>query len=355
MSLYNGRDAVLIIDDEDVNRELLKAQLEAAGVKTLEATGGVEGLSIIEQLGSELGAVLLDLHMPKMNGFEVLRRARAANQQRHLPIIVVTAATDRNSRRLAAGMGADEFLTKPVDQVELVAKVRNAIKLRRLLRRTVSMQGVLDGIAVAIEARDRYTEDHTLRVAAYSLGLAEALDLPFDVRLPLLEGALLHDVGKVAVPDSILLKEGRLSEEEFQLMQRHVAVGADICAAMGVEAIVTQVVRHHHERFDGHGYPDRLAGERIPLVGRIAAVADAFDAMTSNRPYRSAFTWDAAIGELKVGRGGQWDPTVVDAFLDVLSVNHHLMEAARMGGTRLKQMLALRRDHLASHLDIGTA
>ncbi len=355
MDLRSSRDAVLIIDDEAVNRELLKAQLEAAGVKTLEAPSGLEGISIIEQLGGELGAVLLDLHMPRMNGFEVLRRVRAGNDRRHLPIIVVTAATDRDSRRLAAGMGADEFLAKPVDQVELVAKVRNAIKLRRLLRRSISVQSVLDGLAVAIEARDRYTEDHTLRVAAYSLGLAEALDLPLDVRLPLFEGALLHDVGKVAVPDSILLKEGRLSEEEFHIMQRHVAVGADICAAMGVEAIVTQVVRHHHERFDGDGYPGRLTGVQIPLVGRIAAVADAFDAMTSNRPYRTALSWDAATSELKEGRGGQWDPTVVDAFLDVLSLNHHLMEAARMGGTRLKQMLALRRDHLASDLDIGTA
>ncbi len=355
MSSAPERNAVLIIDDEEVNRELLRTQLEIAGVQTLEATGGVEGVSIIERLGGELGAVLLDLHMPTMNGFEVLRRARASNQRGHLPIIVVTAASDRDSRRRAAALGADEFLTKPVDQVELVAKIRNAIRWRRLYRRMIGIQGVLDGLAVAIEARDRYTEDHTLRVAALALGLAEALDVPTEFRMQLLEGALVHDVGKVGVPDAILLKEGRLTGEEYAIMQRHVAIGAQICAAIGVDEVMAQVVRHHHERFDGKGYPAGLAGERIPLVGRIAAVADAFDAMTSNRPYRSAMTWEAAVSELREGRGSQWDPAIVDVFLDVLGTNAHLVEAVRMGGSRLQQLLALRRGEMASRLDIPLA
>lgn len=346
------RDAVLIIDDEAVNRELLRAQMEHAGVRTLEAPGGLEGTAIIEQFGGELGAVLLDLHMPRMNGFEVLRRARAADLPGHLPIIVVTAASDRDSRRRAAAVGADEFLTKPVDQVELVAKIRNAIRWRRLFRRMISVQGVLDGLAVAIEARDHYTEDHTLRVAMYALGLAEALDLPHDTRLQVLEGALVHDVGKIGVPDAVLLKEGRLTHEEYELMKRHVLIGVQICETMGVDTVSGHVVRHHHERFDGTGYPDGLAGERIPLVGRIAAVADAFDAMTSNRPYRSALTWDRAIHELEDGRGSQWDPTVVDAFLHVVAVNEHVMEAAREGGSRLQHLLTIRRRHLLSRMDI---
>ncbi len=345
------RDAVLIIDDEAVNRELLRAQLENAGVRTLEASGGFEGTVIIEQFGGELGAVLLDLHMPKINGFEVLRRARAADLPGHLPIIVVTAAGDRDSRRRAAAMGADEFLTKPVDQVELVAKIRNAIRWRKLFRRMINVQGVLDGLAVAIEARDHYTEDHTLRVAMYALALTEALDLPLDTRLQVLEGALVHDVGKIGVPDAVLLKEGRLTAEEYELMKRHVVIGAQICEAMGVDTVSGHVVRHHHERFAGGGYPDGLAGDRIPLVGRIAAVADAFDAMTSNRPYRSALSWDAAIGELKAGRGDQWDPAIVDMFLNVVAVNAHVMEAAREGGSRLKHLLGLRREHLLLRLE----
>ncbi len=346
------RDAVLIIDDESVNRELLKAQLEIAGVKTLEATGGVEGLSIIERVGGELGAVLLDLHMPKMNGFEVLRRARVANLRGHLPVIVVTAADDRQSRRRAAAMGADDFLAKPVDQIELVAKIRNAIRLRRLFRRMIGIQSVLDGLAIAIEARDSYTEDHTLRVAAYANCLGEALELPLEVQLQLLEGALIHDVGKVGVPDAILLKEGRLTAEEYEIMQQHVVIGARICEAIGVDAVVTQVVRHHHERFDGKGYPDALSGRRIPIVGRIAAVADAFDAMTSTRPYRTALDWDAALRELQEGSGTQWDPEVVDALLTLLARNEHLVQAVRSGGTRLKQLLVLRRERMGSRLDL---
>ncbi len=346
------RDAVLIIDDEAVNRELLRAQLEAAGVRTLEASGGLEGIAIIERLGTELGAVLLDLHMPRVDGFEVLRRARAANLPGHLPIIVVTAASDRDSRRRAAAVGADEFLTKPADQIELVAKVRNAIRWRRLFRRMISVQGVLDGLAIAIESRDHYTEDHTLRVSMYSLCLAEALDLSLDTRLQVLEGGLVHDVGKIAVPDAILLKEGKLTPEEYEMMKRHVLVGAQICEAMGVDAITVQLVRHHHERFDGNGYPDGLAGERIPLAGRIAAVADAFDAMTSNRPYRSALSWEAATNELKGGRGSQWDPAIVDAFLEVVATNDHVMGAAREGGSRLHHLLRLRRAHLLTRLEV---
>ncbi len=348
------RDAILIIDDEAVNRELLRAQLENAGMQTLEASGGLEGIAIIEQFGGELGAVLLDLHMPRMNGFEVLRRARAAELPGHLPIIVVTAASDRDSRRRAAAVGADEFLTKPVDQVELVAKIRNSLRLRRLFRRMISVQGVLDGLAVAIEARDHYTEDHTLRVSMYALGLAESLDLPVDTRLQVLEGALVHDVGKIGVPDAVLLKAGRLTPDEFDLMKRHVTVGVQICEAMGVDTVSGHVVRYHHERYDGAGYPDGLVGERIPLVGRIAAVADAFDAMTSTRPYRSARTWEAATEELQAGRGSQWDPAVVDTFINVVATNEHIMEAAREGGSRLKQLLSLRRRHLLDRLEAGT-
>lgn len=348
----DARDAILIIDDEPVNRELIKAQLATANVRTLEAGGGAEGAAIIESIGNELGAVLLDLHMPRVSGFEVLRRARAANLRGHLPMIVVTAASDRDSRRRAAAMGADEFLTKPVDQVELVAKVRNAIRLRRVFRRMISIQGVLDGLAVTIEERDHHTKDHTLRVAAYALGLAEAVGLPMETQFHLVEGALLHDLGKVGVSDIILLKEGRLTPEEYRLMQAHVEIGTRICGAIGMDAAVLEVVRHHHERYDGQGYPDGLAGERIPIVGRITAVADAFDAMTSNRPYRSALTWDEATGELREGRGTQWDPWLVDSFLEVLEQSTHLIECAKVGGSRLRQLLDIRREHIISRLDL---
>lgn len=346
------RDAILVIDDDPVNRQLVRAQLEVSGHQVLEATGGTEGAALIEQLGNSLGAVILDLHMPHMSGFDVLERARSQVLHGHLPIIVVTAAGDRDSRRRAAALGADEFLTKPVDQIELVAKIRNAIRLRRLFRRMISIQGVLDGLAVTIEERDHYTEDHTLRVAVYATWISDALGVPLDTQLQLMEGALLHDVGKVGVADSVLLKEGRLTPEEYGLMQRHVEIGAKICASIGVDEVVIQVVRHHHERFDGGGYPDHLSGEGIPLVGRIAAVADAFDAMTSNRPYRKAKTWDEAIAELEDGKGTQWDPRIVDSFIRLLFSDLHLKDAVRIGGSRLKEMLAVKRQQAISRLDI---
>lgn len=341
------RDAILVVDDNDQTRSLFEAYLASAGHDVVLASGGGEAIALVGRLGPDLGAVILDVHMPVISGFDVLRSVRARSGDDHLPIIVATADGDRTTKRRAAALGADEFLSKPVDQVELVARVRHLVRLRQVSRRMVSVQGIIDGLAAAIEERDSYTEFHTLRVAAFAARTAEALDMPPEFRLPLIEGAIIHDIGMIGVPDTILQSPRVLTQEEFQLVRQHVETGVRILSSIARDSIMLQVVRHHHERYDGTGYPDSLSADRIPLAARIVAVADSFDAMTSDRPYRPGHDWDEARRLLTVDAGRQWDPQIVHAFLRSVDADPILLEAARHGGRQLRQLVHLWRERLA--------
>jgi len=345
------RDAILIVKEHEPTRRLLADYLQSAGHQAVQAAGGLEAIGAISRYGNELGAVLLDLHMPGVSGFEVLRQIRSDMHLDQLPVIVVTAECDRDVRRRAAAMGADEFLPEPVDQVELVARVRHLLHVRGLWRRMISAQGMLDMLAAAIERRDRYTGDHAHRVAAFAVRTAEALGLEPQVRLPILEGAIIRDVGMVTVPDAILHSPRALSEVELTVVQRHVIEGVAICHRLDPDSILLQIVRHHHERWDGTGYPDHLRGRSIPVGARIVAVCDAFDAMVSERPYRSAMPWSEAHLALQAGAGTQWDPDAVAALQRVLASDGPLVEAAHLGGQRLTQMLTSWRDRLARQVD----
>lgn len=346
-------NSVLVVEDRDVDRELLATYVEIAGFPVVQASTGAEALATIERFANDLAVVLLDLHMPRISGYEVLRVVRSDSARDTLPIVVTTADDQRDARRRAAALGADEFLAKPVDQIELTARLRHLVRVRNLSRRMVSMQSILDAFSAAIERRDKYTNEHGVRVAAYAVRVAEELGLPPAERLQVLLGAQIRDIGMVAIPDRLLHHPGPLSDEERAIVKQHVAEGVRICAHIPSSSTVVQIVRYHHERYDGTGYLERLRGEAIPLAARIVGVCDAFDAITSDRPYRPRNEWNDAYRMLSEGSGTQWDPVIVSTLQHVLTTDSGLVEAVRIGGTRLQQMLTLWRDRLVRHTDLG--
>jgi putative two-component system response regulator len=321
---------VLVVDDDAMNREVLEAALEAEGFEVVAAADGPGCLAACRR--EPVGTVLLDVMMPGMDGFEVCRALKRDDATALIPVLLVTALGDRASRVRGIEAGADDFLTKPVDRAELVPRVRSALRTHQLIGQAETVYSLAASLSSALEARDSYTREHAGRVASYALATAERLGLGRRERRDVYLAGLLHDIGKVGVPDAILTKPGPLTAEEFAVIHRHPEIGARICEATRGLEIVAAAVRGHHERWDGGGYPTGLAGEAIPLVARVVAVADAFDAMTSDRPYHRAIPVGAAFEEVGRCRASQFDPAVVEAFLavDVQRVRVEAENAARL-------------------------
>ena len=306
---------ILIADDEPVARSLLRRVLEPAGYEVLESASGKEALACARSDRPDL--LILDINMPDMDGIEVCRAIKSDPDTHLTPVIHITGLTDRTQRLEALEAGSDEFLGKPFDIEELLIRVRSLLRTKHLTDHLVSSEAVVVALARTVEARDHYTEKHLRRVADRSVEIARRMGMsPRDVEGVRL-GGLLHDVGKIAVPDRLLLKPGPLSEDEFAQIRMHPETGAEIVRPLTAFDGPEPAVLHHHERFDGNGYPGKLMGEAIPLAARIVAVADGFDAMTTDRPYRAAMAPVMAFDRLEQGRGSQWDPAVVDIFLDV--------------------------------------
>jgi putative two-component system response regulator len=307
------RPRVLVVDDVEANRQLLRAHLSTIECEVLEAEDGALALVSVSE-GVDL--VLLDIQMPGMNGFEVCRRIKSAPETRLIPVVMVTALGHVDERVRALEAGADDFLTKPVERVELQARVRSLLRLKAVYDRLDDSDRVIYALARAVEAKDTYTEAHTLRVAAGAVGLGEILGFGQEELDQLQRGALVHDIGKIGIPDRILLKPGFLSAGELAVIQQHPLIGEDIARPLRSAAPFLSVIRHHHEWVDGSGYPDGLVGGAIPLLARIVAVSDAYDALVSDRPYRPRRTPEEAIGVLQDGAGTQWDGRLVEAFVD---------------------------------------
>jgi putative two-component system response regulator len=306
---------ILIADDEPVARRLLRRVLEPAGYEVLESASGKEALACARSDRPDL--LILDIDMPDMDGIEVCRAIKSDPDTHLTPVIHITGLTDRTQRLEALEAGSDEFLGKPFDIEELLIRVRSLLRTKHLTDHLVSSEAVVVALARTVEARDHYTEKHLRRVADRSVEIARRMGMsPRDVEGVRL-GGLLHDVGKIAVPDRLLLKPGPLSEDEFAQIRMHPETGAETVRPLTAFDGPEPAVLHHHERFDGNGYPGKLMGEAIPLAARIVAVADGFDAMTTDRPYRAAMAPVMAFDRLEQGRGSQWDPAVVDIFLDV--------------------------------------
>jgi putative two-component system response regulator len=338
---------VVILDDDPSSLLLLESHVAAlGGCRALTFTCPHESLEWCSASDPDL--IIVDYVMPQMNGVEFTRRFRSMSGKAQTPMVMVTGSNERELRHLALATGINDFLSKPVDRVELTARMRNMLALRSsqkdLARRAQllaeeaqkSAKAALEiakreretllCLGLAAERRDPETHEHIIRMSNYSRVIAESLGLGTERAELLLLASPLHDVGKLGVPDKILLKPGPLTPEEFEIMKQHTVWGAEILGH-GKSPILqagAEIALSHHEKFDGSGYPNALRGSDIPLNGRIVAVADAFDALVSERPYKKAWKLDAALAYLRKCAGNHFDPQCVDAFFDRLPEILHI-------------------------------
>ena len=303
---------VLVADDSEDNRELLCHLLRTHGYRVISVADGAEALAAFDR--ERIDMALLDVMMPRQTGFAVCRTLKAQNDTRLTPVVLVTGLARTEDRLQGIECGADDFLHKPVRKEELLARVKSLVRLKRYTDELESAEMVLCTLARSIEAKDPYTEGHCDRLSQLSVALAEDLDLPQDQLTALRRAGIVHDIGKVAVPEQILLKPGPLNEDERRVMENHVVVGERICSPMKSFRLLLPIIRHHHERQNGTGYPDHLTSERIPLTARILQTVDIYDALTTDRPYRKALSVEEAFSVMREEvRRGWWDASLVEA------------------------------------------
>jgi putative two-component system response regulator len=310
----------LVVDDEPAVRQLIAAILTRAGHRVVVASSAQEAVQAVET--NDVAVVLTDINMPgSISGLQLIDALHARRPS--LPIIPVTGSADEHYLQQALDRGAAGFITKPFKADEIRDKVGTAISRHQLaeveLRERLLAPTVASVLANAIEVRDAAMEGHTERLAGLALELGRRSGLCASDLEALELGAVLHDVGKIGISDSILMKPGPLTAEERLSMEAHTAIGDRMLAPLALLDQVRPIVRHHHERWDGRGYPDGLSGEEIPLLARIVAVADSVEAMSGTRPYRSPLGPEEVVRELERGRGSQWDPGLVDIALDLIA------------------------------------
>ena len=286
------------------------------GYEVLTATNGELALQSVARDRPDL--VLLDVNMPGIDGFEVCRRLKSDSRTRLIPIVLITALHATEDRVRGIEAGADDFLTKPPVVAELEARVRSLTRLKRYTDELDSAESVILTLGLTIESRDPSMQGHCERLARYAAALGARLGLDDDQLVALHRGAFLHDVGKVGIPDVILLKPGRLTPSEQAVMQQHAVIGHRLCGELRALEDVRPIVRHHHERPDGTGYPDRLEGDSIPLLARILNVVDGYDALTTERPYKAALSRAQAVRELREEAAKGWKfPALVEEFVAI--------------------------------------
>lgn len=312
------KSRVLIADDMASVLALFEKLLVNDGHEVITAVDGVEALEAVYRDRPDV--VILDVTMPRMDGLEVCRRLKSDPDVRLTPVVLVTGLSEVTDRIRGIEAGADEFLTKPVHLHELRARIAGLTRMKSLIDELDSAEAAFMTLALTIEARDPNTNGHCERLAERAVLLGRALGLPDEDLAALHRGGYLHDVGKIGVPDSVLLKAGPLTSEEFAVMKTHPDIGDALCAPLRSLRHVRPIVRCHHERLDGSGYPQGLRGDEVPLLAHLVGIVDVYDALTSKRPYRDALRDEAArqylLEEVKRGRFAQ---QYVDAFLDILS------------------------------------
>jgi len=335
----SGITRVLIVDDEISTRKLLVAMLREAGVRCKTAACADEGLNVLET--ESVDAVLSDLQMPGISGMQFLAQVRP--RYSHLAFLMITGVDDIQVGIEAMKKGADDYLVKPLQIEVVMASLERALEKKRLqqevenyrrhleemvgertqqLRSALlqierSYEDTLEALGAAIDLRDSETAGHSRRVAMYSTKIAKELDVAEHELKTIIRGAWLHDIGKLATPDAILLKPGALTQEEWRIMQRHAEIGYDLVKRIPFLAQAAEIILSHHERWDGSGYPRGLKARDIPLGARVFAVADTVDAMTSDRPYRSALSFEETEEEIRRGSGSRYDSQVANVFLRV--------------------------------------
>jgi len=347
---------ILLVDDHPENIELLKAYLSPQGYETIQAANGEEALAAFSSYAIDL--ILLDVMMPGMDGFEVTRRIRQDKANPQLPIVLVTAQRETEDRVKGIEAGCDDFISKPFDGIELRARVRSLLKVKayndlmnhyqqeleaQVRKRTEELRQAFEKIksasldtiyrlSVASEYKDENTGAHIKRMSHYSAAIARQLGLDEKLVEAILYAAPMHDVGKIGIPDHILMKPGKLDAQEWEIMQQHTIIGANILKGSDAEFIQLgeSIARHHHEKWDGSGYPDHLKGSEIPITSRIVAIADVFDALTSRRPYKEPFSLEKSFAIIQEGKGTHFDPDAVVAFFaiqdEILSIHKEFGE-----------------------------
>lgn len=307
---------ILVVDDDPAILDVLVRILLRDGYTPITAANGVEALELVAREAPDL--ILLDVTMPRLDGFAVCKQLKDNEQTALIPVTMLTGLDDREHRQRGLEVGADDFLTKPFDQHLLRARIRSQLRLKRLTDQLERTEHVIFMLALAVEARDTYTEGHLRRLSSYSEQLAVAAGLEAHDVKAIRFGGLLHDIGKIAIDDAILRKPGKLTVEEYAQIKQHPEYGARIIAPMRFAGEVGPIILHHHERWDGSGYPSGLCGYDIPIGARIVAIVDAYDAMITDRPYRRSLGRDEAIRRLREGRGREWDPDLLDLFVDLV-------------------------------------
>ena len=327
------KETLLIVEDNHILRDGLQEMLGFEGFNVLTAANGLEALERMVMISPDL--ILSDITMPVMDGFDFFKAVRARPEWVTIPFILLTARGEREDRMNSRDLGAEDYLVKPLTREELLTAVRSRLARSRQLRMAQLQQAYHDSLSMlanAIEVRSEYTRGHVERVTAYALALAMNLDLQGKRLENLRYGAILHDIGKIHVRESILIKNDHLSIEEWDEIKQHPLTGAEMIKDIPYLAPAIPIVRHHHERWDGKGYPDGLTGEAIPLEARIVAVADGFDAMTTDRSYHPALSLNRAQEEILHCSGTQYDPSVVASFrvvwacgqIQTIAASHHL-------------------------------
>ena len=311
---------VLIVDDEPSQRLLEREILDSPKYQVSEAANGAEALAILRQ--REFDAVLLDVRMPGMDGNEVCRRIRADLGLAMLPVIMVTGFGGHDDLAISLKEGANDFIRKPYHPMELMARVDSAVHHKRLTDQLDSAEAVLFALARMVEAKDAYTGDHCTRLAHNAVLFGEALGIKGESLTALRRAGVLHDIGKLGIPESILMKRGPLDAAEWEIMRQHTTIGAALCEPLKSMRLTAPIVRHHHEHWDGSGYPLGLAGEAIPVLARIFQIVDIFDALSFPRPYKPALPMERAIAILEEETARGWrDPRLMRAFLELLSLH----------------------------------
>jgi putative two-component system response regulator len=316
--LASGKATILVADDDSMNRELLSDILIGEGYKVICAENGNEAFHAIYNRTVDLA--LLDVLMPGKTGFDVCQSIKSRPETRFIPVVLVTGLTSVDERIRGIRSGADDFLSKPVNRQELLARTRSLLRLKEFTDELENAETVLFSLALSIEAKDPYTKGHCDRLSAYSKALGQRLGLPQEQCVALRRAGVVHDIGKIGVPEHILIKNGPLTESEWAVMKGHPVAGERICSPLKSFRQVLPIIRHHHEKLDGSGYPDGLKGDKIPLTARVLQITDIYDALITDRPYRKALRHAEAIRTMRnEAKRGWWDNSLIDEFEALLS------------------------------------
>jgi len=310
--------SILVVDDVQSNLELMEAVFLKEGFNVYTALGADTAIDIFGRYPVDLA--VLDVMMPGVDGFELCSRLKETSDKRYFPVILLTALSDRKSKIKGLESGADDFISKPFDTSELILKIRSLLKLKSLQEELDHSENIILTLAVAMEARDPYTKGHSTRVSRLSTDFVSFLGLSEKDRDEMKKAGILHDIGKICLSESLLQKPGPLTKEECELIKTHSVLGEDLCRPLVSMKKILPAIRHHHERWDGKGFPDGLTGRDIPIMARILSIVDSFDAMVSVRPYRDRRSVKVTLETMKSERPlGQWDTELLGYFLEMMS------------------------------------